>query len=110
MSNATNTQEWGDYGERAVEAQLRRRGWDVKRTPRNYPSLDMYASKDGRTISIQVKTSRPENRAWHIRAKPGGEAALADLTILPCSLAWKKASRYRLRSRINLLSGRCSRH
>lgn len=57
----------GLSGEYFVAAELYRRGWSVGMTIGNAKSVDLYAEKDDRIISIQVKAIyKRKNIGWNI--------------------------------------------
>lgn len=76
-----NTQQVGRAGEHFVAAELHRRGAYAATFSGNMPNIDILASdvKQGRTVSIQVKTKT--TGTWHttiLRGKPHEEPATED--------------------------------
>lgn len=61
------SQAAGAYGEKAVEAELLRRGWipsNVNSTVKNSVDFDIFALKDQRSVQIRVKTCSPGQDAF----------------------------------------------
>lgn len=67
----TNGQLVGAFGERAVEAELLRRGWvtaNINASIRNVKDIDLFAEKNNRSLRIRVKTcSRKEAVQYRTR-------------------------------------------
>jgi len=64
----------GAYGEKAVEAELLRRGWipsNVNASVKNAAEFDVIAQKASRVALLRVKTSGPGQRAFQFSIKPG---------------------------------------
>ena len=62
-----NHQAIGAFGERAVEAELLRRGWipaNVNATVKNAADFDIYAVKKGHTVHLRVRACGPDLRAF----------------------------------------------
>ena len=70
-SGRTNGQLVGTFGERAVEAELLRRGWvtaNINASIRNVKDFDLFAMKNARLLHIRVKTCSPnENMQFSSR-------------------------------------------
>jgi len=56
----------GAAGTYAVCFELSRRGWLVVPTYGNAPGIDLFASKNSRTIGVQVKTTMRESDGWMV--------------------------------------------
>src|SRR5215470_3386155 len=66
----------GAFGERAVEAELLRRGWipaNVNATVKNAADFDIYAVKEGRTVHLRVRACGPGLRAFLFGGFVSGE-------------------------------------
>ncbi len=63
-----------------VEAELKRRGWSVKRTPPNSPQGDIwaYSPDDERCIRIEVKGLKSKSAIWLKKA----QAEAVDLVVI----------------------------
>src|SRR5215813_7503630 len=62
-SGRANGQLVGAFGERAVEAELLRRGWvtaNINASIRNVKDFDLFAVKNARSLHIRVKTCSPK--------------------------------------------------
>ena len=62
-----NHQAVGAFGERAVEAELLRRGWipaNVNATVKNAADFDIYVVKQGHTVHLRVRACGPDSRAF----------------------------------------------
>lgn len=56
----------GLSGEYFVAAELYRRGWSIGMTIGNAKAVDLYAEKDNKTVSIQVKSMYKNHGSWPI--------------------------------------------
>jgi hypothetical protein len=66
----------GAFGERAVEAELLRRGWipaNVNATVKNAADFDIYAVKTGHTVHLRVRSCAPDTRAFQFGGFDPGE-------------------------------------
>lgn len=66
----------GAFGERAVEAELLRRGWipaNVNATVKNAADFDIYAVKQERTVHLRVRACGPDVRAFQFGGFVPGE-------------------------------------
>src|SRR5882762_10789622 len=64
----------GAFGERAIEAELLRRGWvavNVNASVKNAADFDIFALINGRTIQVRVKTCGPGVAGFQFRFEPG---------------------------------------
>src|ERR1700730_2250284 len=76
-----DTQIVGAFGEKAVEAELLRRGWrtaNYNTSIKNAAHYDLIAWKDNRTVQLRVKTCGPGWNAFQFSSRPG-EALPVDL-------------------------------
>jgi hypothetical protein len=68
-----DTQIVGAFGEKAVEAELLRRGWRTANSNtsiKNAAHYDMIAWKDDRTVQVRVKTCGPGWNAFQFSSRP----------------------------------------
>jgi hypothetical protein len=81
----------GAFGERAVEAELLRRGWipaNVNATVKNAADFDIYAVKRHHTVHLRVRACGPDSRAFQFGGfDPGeqvkiGKFSSTDFTVL----------------------------
>jgi hypothetical protein len=80
----------GAFGERAVEAELLRRGWiaaNVNGSVKNSADFDIFALKNGRTIQVRVKTCNPDSEGFQFGFPPNAPIPMdgiadSDFTIL----------------------------
>jgi len=91
MENQLTTQKVGAFGERAVEAELLRRGWvpaNVNPTLKNAADYDIFAYKEPAQVQLRVKTCGPSQPGFQFGGfKPGKEIlssgfSKSDFTIL----------------------------
>lgn len=64
----------GAYGEKAVEAELLRRGWvtaNINTSIKNAADFDIFAHKGQRKVDVRVKTCRPAGIGFTIGFRPG---------------------------------------
>jgi hypothetical protein len=67
--HAVTPQSAGAFGEWAVVVELLRRGWtpaNVNQTVKNNKGVDILAQKGNRSVSLSVKTRRPNAPHWQI--------------------------------------------
>ena len=65
--SALDAQLVGAFGEKAVEAELLRRGWipaNVNATVKNAAGFDIYAVKQNRTVHLRVKACGPKMKEF----------------------------------------------
>jgi hypothetical protein len=80
-SERTNGQLVGAFGERAVEAELLRRGWvtaNINASIRNVKDVDLFAVKNARSLHIRVKTCSP-NTPFQYNTRPDQEITTDDI-------------------------------
>lgn len=67
MSVWISAQAVGAFGERAVEAELLRRGWipaNVNSTVKNAADFDIFAVKEGKMVLLRVRACAPDARRF----------------------------------------------
>jgi len=72
----------GAFGEKAVEAELLRRGWscsNVNASIKNAAAYDIVALKAARIVRIRVKTCGPGQNAFQFSFRPGEEITFDDI-------------------------------
>lgn len=72
----------GAFGEKAVEAELLRRGWrtaNFNSSIKNAANYDLVAWKSKRTVQLRVKTCGPGWNAFQFSMKPGQELPTAEV-------------------------------
>ncbi len=77
-----DTQIVGAFGEKAVEAELLRRGWrtaNYNTSIKNAAHYDMIAWKDDRAVQVRVKTCGPGWNAFQFSSRPGQALPVDDL-------------------------------
>src|SRR5215472_15594268 len=78
----TNVQQLvSAFGERAVEAELLRRGWvtaNINASIRNVKDFDLFAVKNARLLHIRVKTCSP-NQDMQFSSRKGQEITFDDI-------------------------------
>ena len=82
VADRTNGQLVGAFGERAVEAELLRRGWmtaNINASIRNVKDFDLFAvKKNARSLHIRVKTCSPKKDVQY-RMREGQEITTDDI-------------------------------
>jgi hypothetical protein len=73
----------GAFGERAVEAELLRRGWmavNVNASVKNSADFDIFALRNGRTVQVRVKTCNPDAEGFQYSFPPNAPIPTAGIT------------------------------
>src|SRR5438094_3282484 len=80
----------GMMGTYAVAFELSRMGWLVAPTYGNAPGIDLLATRNDKTIAVQVKTTRIPSMGWLLRQSKIAQG----ITYVFVAVGRKKSPRY----------------